>query len=172
MARRSSERRGSRLRRLVALGALLPALGFGAERPALVAGTFEPVGPPRNRSSTEVAGTCVVDLVRDYALSGTLEGSMQIDFRIFVAGPCEAPPGTYDEYWIAHGSYSADIRGEASRSGLLVYLANVIAGGEVVGTLVLAQGFNGGLDVTGRFGDGVLRYQGEIITRPTGASPQ
>jgi hypothetical protein len=171
VARARADKRDTSLRKLFLLGALVPAVVVGAERPTPVAGTFEPVGTPRDRSAADVAGTCVVDLVRDYVLSGSLEGSMEIDFRIFVAGPCGAPPGTYDEYWIAHGSYSAGTRGAAPRSGALVYLANVLAGGDVAGTLVLADGLHGALDVTGNFAAGALHYRGEIGTPKTGADP-
>jgi hypothetical protein len=43
----------------------------------------------------------VVDLKQAYDVEGSLVGKMLIDYRIFVAGDCTKPPGTYDEHWIS-----------------------------------------------------------------------
>lgn len=51
-----------------------------------------------------------------------------MDYRILVAGPCGAPAGTYEEEWIAHGTFSGSAHGEGVDATLL-YTARVAAGG-------------------------------------------
>lgn len=103
----------------------------------------------------------MVELRQSYAISGTLSGSMVIDYRILVAGPCGAPLGTFDEEWIAHGKFCGTIDGSAA-SGSLSYVARVRAGGDVDGRIVLGQGLDGELRVHGVFGDGRLSYEGSV----------
>ncbi|MCP5528502.1 MAG: hypothetical protein H7A47_17060 [Verrucomicrobiales bacterium] len=87
---------------------------------------------------------------------------MRIDYRIWVAGPCGFPLGTYDEHWIAHGTFSGTIEGNPT-SASLSYLAQVKAGGDVDGQIVFSDGLEGALSVGGNFGDGVLSYSGWVF---------
>jgi len=73
-------------------------------------GLFAPAGPPLEQPvRVDAGGSCVVDLRQAYVISGPLSGSLDIDYRILVHGPCEVPPviGKYDEEWIAHGTFTA-----------------------------------------------------------------
>ena len=124
-------------------------------------GTFKPAGPPDQPERVQVGDSCVVDLGQRYTVDGTLAGTMQIDFRIFVAGPCGAPPGTYEEHWIARGRYSVHV-GESTREGPLVYLADGKAGGHVEGRITLAEELRGTLEVQGSFSEGVMHYRGRL----------
>jgi hypothetical protein len=146
----------------------VPALGFGAGlgssgevplRPA-AEGTLRPVGRPgRPPVRTDAGGACVVDLVQDYTLSGTLSGSATIDYRILVHGPCGAPPGTFPEEWIAHGQFSGTLSGTDTAASF-TYVARVVKGGQVGGEIVLGSKLDGKLKVSGRFSDGRLSYTG------------
>lgn len=136
--------------------ALPAADGAGAS------GTFAPAGPPLAPPvRVEAAGSCIVDIKQAYVISGTLSGSLEIDYRIIVFGPCQVPPvlGKYNEQWIAHGTFSGAINGSAA-SGSLHYTAQVRVGGDVEGRMVLGGGVNGDMVVSGNFGDGQLSYSG------------
>lgn len=113
----------------------LPAINvIGQAQPQLkLVGTFRPSRPPEEPARTKVGAGCVVDLRQAYVVDGSLAGDMIIDYRIFVAGDCTKPPGTYDEHWISHGTYVVRVQ-EARHTGTLIYLASVKAGGEVEGT--------------------------------------
>jgi hypothetical protein len=104
----------------------------------------------------------VIDLKQAYDVSGTLSGSLKIDYRILVYGPCEVPPvlGKYDEEWIACGRFDVNADGSA-RSATLTCTARVRAGGEVEGQMVLRGGMNGVLAVSGSFADGKPSYRGD-----------
>lgn len=128
------------------------------------AGKFAPAGPPLEQPvRIDAGGNCVVDLAQAYAISGTLSGSLEIDYRILVYGPCEVPPviGKYDEEWIAHGMFTGTINGSAA-SGSLTYTAQVRAGGAVEGRILIGGGLDGELAVSGNFGDGRLSYHGRV----------
>lgn len=127
-------------------------------------GIFAPAGSPLERPvRVDVGGRCVVDLRQAYDMSGTLSGSLEIDYRILVYGPCEVPPviGKYDEEWIAHGTFTGKIN-ESAVSGSLTYTAQVRAGGDVEGRILLGGGLDGELAVFGNFGDGKLSYHGRV----------
>lgn len=127
-------------------------------------GAFAPSGPPIEKPvRIEAGGSCVVDLRQAYEMSGTLSGSLEIDYRIIVYGPCEVPPvfGKYDEEWIAHGNFSGTVNGTPG-TGSLSYTAKVKAGGDVEGRIVLGEGLNGELAVFGNFKDGRLLYSGRV----------
>jgi len=129
-----------------------------------VSGTFIPKGPPLTPPVREDAGgSCIVDIKQAYVISGSLSGSLEINYRIITFGPCEVPPipGKYDEEWIAYGSFSGTI-GEKSTSCTLVYTAHVKAGGNVKGQMKLDDGLTGELTVSGNFNDGELSYEGRI----------
>lgn len=76
-------------------------------------GTFAPAGPPLEQPvRVDAGGSCVIDLRQSYDISGTLSGSLEIDYRIIVYSPCvTAAPGKYDEQWIAHGVFTGTIDG-------------------------------------------------------------
>lgn len=138
--------------------------GPNTDRGSKVAGTFKPVGPPLEPPVRVDAGAgCVVDIRQAYAITGTLSGSLEIDYRIMVSGPCEVPPvpGKYDEEWIAHGTFKVTFNG-SSVSGTLTYTARVKAGGDVEGRMVFGDGMAGDMDVCGNFGDGELSYVGLV----------
>jgi hypothetical protein len=123
-------------------------------------GTLEPDGPPHQPPDRVDAGDgCVVDLRQTYNVKGTLSGSFDIDFRIMVHGPCGQPIGTFAEEWIARGTFDGSVSGK-SASARFTYSATVRAGGEVTGEIVLGQGLNGNLRVSGNFSDGQLAYDG------------
>ncbi|MCP4964024.1 MAG: hypothetical protein GY926_02190 [bacterium] len=110
---------------------------------------------------TEVGKSCLVELKQSYSISGTLSGTMMIDYRIVVYGPCGMSAGTFDEDWIAHGTFAGTANGSAV-SGKLSYVARVQAGGDVAGRISLGQGLEGELQVRGNFGDGSLSYTGWV----------
>jgi len=126
------------------------------------AGWLTPVGGPLGPPSRLEAGhNCIVDVRQGYDISGTLSGSVEIDFRILVDGPCGSPPGTFAEEWIAHGSFTGT-KGGAAVSARFSYTARVHAGGDVHGRIVLGRGLEGEVRVRGNFADGRLSYEGWI----------
>lgn len=135
----------------------------GAPPPAEASGRFAPAGPPSRPPMKVPTGRgCTIDLTQPYTISGTLSGTLDIDYRILVHGPCgRAEPGVFDEEWIARGTFTGRIRGEAA-SASFSYTARVRAGGDVKGTIVLGQGADGELRVRGNFGDGELSYEGTM----------
>ena len=153
---------------LLALLLVSPAIGQHSSVESAdsirVYGTFEPAGPPTDQPVRVAAGgSCIVDLKQNYSIAGTLRGSLEIDYRIVVYGPCEAPPvpGKYDEEWIAHGVFSGTVN-EAEAAGTFTYTAQVREGGDVSGRIVLEGDREGELDVSGNFSDGLLSYEGWI----------
>jgi hypothetical protein len=134
-----------------------------APPPAEASGSFAPAGPPsRPPTKVHTGRGCTIDLRQPYTISGTLTGTLDIDYRILVHGPCErAEPGVFDEEWIARGTFTGRIRGEAA-SASFSYTARVRAGGDVEGAIVLGQGAEGELRVRGNFGDGELSYEGTV----------
>ena len=125
-------------------------------------GTFEPTGAPLEPPERiDVGKSCLVDIRQAYTISGTLNGSLVIDYRILVAGPCGSPAGTFDEDWIAYGEFNGAVNGNTA-SGKLSYTAHVKAGGEVEGHIILGQGLDGDLSVHGNFDDGKLSYKGWV----------
>lgn len=145
--------------RALILPLCLPALAAAGQVTSAseLSGTLQPSGPPVEPVRRQVGSACVVDLVQGYDLKGSLVGKMKIDYRIFVAGDCTQPPGTFDENWIAYGTYAVRI-GNAKATGALIYLAAVKAGGRVQGTLTLDGGLPAQLEVVGNFKDGYLSY--------------
>lgn len=136
------------------------AAGPGVE----ASGTFAPGGPPHPPPvRVSAGGSCIVELTQAYSISGTLTGSLEIDYHILVFGPCEVPPvlGKYDETWIAHGAFSGTLDGSAA-SGTLTYTARVKAGGNVDGRMVFGDGLDGELVVAGNFAEGELSYRGRV----------
>ena len=124
--------------------------------------TFRSSGPPTEAPIRKDVGKgCIVDLKQPYKISGMLSGNIEIDYRILVHGPCGKPPGTYDEDWIAFGSFSGTVNGKPG-SGRFTYTAKVKAGGDVEGDIVFGQGIDGDLKVKGNFNDGRLSYEGYI----------
>lgn len=125
-------------------------------------GYFSPNGAPSSAPNrTDGGGSCIVDLVQDYTVSGTLSGQFTIDYRIKVDGPCGAPLGTHDEDWIAHGTFSGTLN-EVTLTSSFTYVAHVSAGGDVDGKMVFGQGLSGKLEVRGNFADGKLSYDGSL----------
>jgi hypothetical protein len=156
--------------RVAAVSLLVASLGAAqepsghAQADVIASGTFAPAGPPLEQPvRVKAGGSCVVDLVQAYEILGTLSGSLQIDYRILVHGPCEVPPvlGKYDEEWIAHGTFTGTVS-ESPASCTLTYTARVRAGGDVEGRLVLGGDVGGELTVTGNFADGALSYRGRV----------
>ena len=136
--------------------------------PAVVAGqapasgTFAPVGPPeRPPDRVDAGGACVVDLIQHYNIDGTLAGELTFDYRILVAGPCGSPAGTFDEEWIAHGTFSGTARGQEVMASVL-YTARVRAGGSVSGTVTFRGGVEAELEIAGEFADQRLSYSGVV----------
>jgi hypothetical protein len=146
---------------LAAVGAArgAPPAPEEADRPA-AEGVLKPTGPPsKPPSRTDAGGACIVDLVQEYEVSGTLSGSATIDYRIVVYGPCGSPPGTFAEEWIAHGEFVGSLR-ETDATATFTYVARVAVGGQVDGVVVLGDGLEGELKATGKFADRKLSYAG------------
>jgi hypothetical protein len=134
------------------------------EEETRASGTFAPAGPPLEEPvRVDAGGSCIVDLRQAYDVSGTLTGSIEVDYRIVVYGPCEVPPvlGKYDEEWIAYGAFAGTFDGSPA-SGSLIYTAQVRAGGDVEGRIVLGGGLDAELAVSGNFSDGKLSYRGRV----------
>ena len=136
--------------------------------PAVVAGqgtasgTFAPFGPPEHPPvRVDAGGACVVDLVQDYTIDGTLAGNLILNYRILVAGPCGSPAGTFDEEWIAHGTFSGTVGGQEAMASLL-YTAQVREGGSVDGMLILRGEVEAELEITGELTDQRLSYSGMV----------
>jgi hypothetical protein len=126
------------------------------------AGEFSPSGEPQKKPERIEAGkSCFVDLIQSYTISGTLSGKIVFNYRILIKGPCGSPPGTFDEEWIAYGKFDGKFNNN-SAFGKMSYTAEVKAGGELNGIIVLGQGLNGQLQVYGNFKDGKLSYKGQI----------
>jgi hypothetical protein len=109
----------------------------------------------------DAGDACVIDLVQAYAIDGSLSGQLEIDYRIFVAGPCGSPQGTFAEYWIARGTFDGAVSGRPTTASFW-YRADVEVGGVVDGTMRLAGDVGGSLSIAGRFSDGRLTYQGML----------
>lgn len=144
---------------LAALAAAGPVQGDHAQ------GTFAPAGPPMEPPRRVAAGgNCVIDLRQRYAASGSLSGSFEIDYRILTYGPCPAgppAPGTYDETWVARGTFSGTFGGRPA-SADFTYTADVKRGGAVRGSIDLGGELSGKLTVTGNFAEGSLSYAGDV----------
>ena len=134
---------------------------YSIDKPAIEAeGTFAPAGPSLEIPvRNEMGEGCIVEIKLPYNITGTLTGKLEIDYRILVHGSCDQPPGTFDEEWIAFGSFNGTADGKP-KSGKFTYTADVKAGGDVEGTIVFGQGINGELTVKGNFKDGKLSYNG------------
>ncbi len=138
------------------------AAGPEAQRVLEVQGSYEPSGPP-HPERRPVGDLCVVDLEQSYRVDGSLSGTMTVDYRIFVAGPCGSPPGTFDEHWIAIGRYDLECPGGTGpATGDLVDVAEVSAGGHVAGKITLAGDLRGSLRIDGNFREGSIHYAGSI----------
>jgi hypothetical protein len=122
-----------------------------------VSGHFAPSAPPMSPHRREIGEHCIVELKQRYEVAGDLAGTMDVDLRIYVAGRCGSPPGTFDEHWIAYGTYNM-----SDRKGPLIYLAEVQAGGRVKGRLIFSGDLEGTLTVEGGFEEGSMSYSGDV----------
>lgn len=123
-------------------------------------GTLQPSDSPLEQPVRIDAGeSCIVDLTQSYTLSGSLSGTVVFNYRILVKGPCGSPLGTYDEEWIAFGEFDGKVN-DTTVLGNMSYVATVKAGGAVDGQIVMGQGIEGELHVSGNFKDGKLSYKG------------
>lgn len=123
---------------------------------------LNPIGFPAVPPVRIDAGkSCVVDAKISYVFSGTLSGPVEIDYRILVGGPCGSPPGTFDEEWIARGTFTGVVN-ETATSADFSYTAQIGVGGDVDGRIVLGRGLNGELRIHGNFRDGELSYNGWV----------
>lgn len=141
-----------------AMTAALPTASAQDVLVSLATGHIVPAGPPSSRIAVDAGTSCVIDIVLPYIITGTLEGTAEIDYRIDVEGPCaEAVPGKFDETWIARGTFT----GSPSNAGF-VYTAQVKAGGKIRGKIALGQGLTGWLWVSGSLADAQLDYRGFV----------
>ena len=151
--------------RLSAFALLLTSatvFGAGLTSEIHAEGSFRPDGPPKQKPARIEAGRgCVVDVRQTYIVQGTLAGSFNIDFRILVHGPCGQPIGTFAEEWIARGEFAGSLLGKAAKARF-TYTAIARPGGQVSGLIVLGQGIEGELHVSGSFSDGELVYDGRL----------
>ena len=131
-----------------------------AESDSVVSGKIIPDGKPIDPPIRVKAGdVCIVDLVQNYFVTGSLSGTFSIDYRILVYGPCGEPPGTYSEEWIAYGVFKGKLK-ETPAFGKFNYIAESKPGGEIVGKMVFNQGMKGNLLIKGNFNDRKLTYNG------------
>jgi predicted esterase len=127
-----------------------------------VSGVFAPDGPPSTPPKRiDAGGSCIVNLEQDYIVSGALSGTFTIDYRIMVDGPCGSPLGTFNEDWIAYGTFTGKLNEEETTSSF-TYVAHVEAGGEVSGRIVFGEEITGELVVSGNFADRKLSYNGSL----------
>lgn len=127
-----------------------------------VEGVLIPAGPPLEKTvKTDTGEFCIIELKQPYKISGTLSGGLEIDYRILVYGPYGEPPGTYNEEWIAFGSFSGTVD-DTPAGGKFTYTARVKVGGDVEGIIVFGQGIKGELIIKGNFKDGKLSYNGHL----------
>lgn len=139
---------------------LHPSLMSDSNREA--SGTIKPNGAPNEPPIRIEAGeACIVDLIQNYTVTGTLSGSFEINYRIIIHGPCTEPPGTFDEEWIAYGTFSGMVNNKQA-DGKFTYIAEVRESGNIDGKIVFGQGITGELNIMGNFKDGKLSYQGTI----------
>ncbi len=139
---------------------------LAAQVPA--SGAIVPNGPPERRPvRVDAGGACVVDLVQDYTVDGALVGELSIDYRILAAGPCGSPAGTFNEEWIAHGTFSGTALGQQA-TAVLLYTARARSGGSVDGTIVLRGSVEGELKISGEFADRQLSYRGVLTLSQDG----
>lgn len=149
---------------LLSLQSMAQNTSGGTKDGTVASGIFAPAGPPQEQPRrVDAGGNCIVDLKQTYDVSGTLSGSLEIDYRILVHGPCELPPmiGKYNEEWIAYGTFTGTIDGSAA-SDSFIYTAQVRGGGDVEGRILLAGDLKGELAVSGNFADGELSYHGHV----------
>lgn len=141
----------------LALCGVVPAQGQ-----EVASGTFAPVGPPtRGVVRTPAGDACIVDLLQAYEIQGSLAGTLEIDYRIYVDGPCGSPQGTFSESWIAHGRFTGTAGGDAAAADFW-YLADVAEGGVVTGSMGFSGDVSGELSVAGQFSDRRLSYRGPL----------
>ena len=136
--------------------------------PTPARGTLTPAGPPLAPTRVSAGGNCVIDLRQRYTLSGTLVGTAEIDYRILTYGPCpQGPPapGTYDETWIARGTFAGTVAG-VEGSADFTYSATVQRGGLMEGRIQLGGRLRGALVVTGSMAAEALSYAGEVELTP------
>lgn len=138
------------------LTAPIGELANGAVEATEVSGSFLPNSPPVEPIRTAFLDNCIIELDQSYDISG----SMKVNFRIAVRGPCGSPPGTFDESWIATGEYTARLEG-IEVEGDLMYVAEVQAGGDVSGEIILTGEVSGTLAVKGNFEAG-MNYEGQL----------
>jgi len=126
---------------------------------SLERGVIVPAGPPLSPPVRVDSGdSCVIDIILPYIFDGSLQGVAEVNYRIDVKGPCaQAAPGVFDETWIARGIFTGS-PGDAS----FVYTADVKAGGKIKGEIVLGQGLNGRLWVSGNLTGTQLDYRGFV----------
>jgi magnesium chelatase family protein len=109
--------------------------------------TFKPAGKPQAGPLKIDAGAgCIVELIQSYDIQGTLTGTLEVDYRIMVLGPCGSAPGTFDEEWIAYPLDMGEVRGqESARRSLLVAAAGghhlLMVGPPGAGKTMLARRF-------------------------------
>ena len=151
--------------KLLALGlmaCIAPVHASDSNTRTFAEGTFRTDRPPEQKPVRVEAGeSCVVDVQQSYVVDGTLSGSFAIDYRILVDGPCGLPPGTYEEEWIARGTFKGKANGQIA-SASFTYTAVVKAGGEVSGQMVFGQGLGGDLRIHGTLAAGKLAYEGQL----------
>lgn len=132
-----------------------------SDRKIEISGEIKPLGKPIELPKRIQAGkSCIIDIKQTYTVTGNLTGAMEIDYRIIVSGDCGLPPGTFDEEWIAFGTFTGMINGQSVKESFS-YMAYVKAGGKVNGEIVFRQELNIELRITGNMNDGKLSYEGQ-----------
>ncbi len=127
-----------------------------------VSGILTPIGKPINVPKRIDAGeSCIIDLKQAYTIAGSLSGTAEIDYRIIIAGKCGMPPATFDEEWIAYGTYTGSVNGKPAAANLS-YTAHIKSGGDVDGIIVMGQGIKAKLIISGNFSDNKLSYKGQF----------
>jgi len=125
-----------------------------------MSGFLTPNGKPiKDPIRIDAGECCIIDLIQPYSISGDISGSIEMDYRIIVYGKCGSLPGTYNEEWIAYGTFNGRINNKKANAKLS-YTAKVQAGGDVDGIIIFGQGVKAELIVYGNLSDGKLYYKG------------
>ena len=124
-----------------------------------VSGTMDREGYPKTPLDKENAGGgCIVDVTQEHSVSGSMSGTLEIDYRLLIAGSCESQAEMDDQEWIAHGVFEGMVD-DSSRAASFSYVGEVKDGGNLEGTIVFSGGLVVELRIMGSFCDAPLCYR-------------
>ena len=94
--------------------------------PAPLDAAYDSASAPSAGEMAEVDGECLLPLQGTHVYSGDLEGTMNLDYRILLHGPCdpEAEIGDLDESWIVTGRFDGAVNGRTGAFDIF-YIADI-----------------------------------------------